>query len=292
MNWHSSRTEEEKYFTNESVAQQYDKYVTTNIPFYSTALNFITKATRSYSQNSESNSCLEIGAGTGNLASAACIIAKNIQSCFLLDHSEPMLQIAREKWQKMGIGCKLHTVPVSFLDEGWEDRVDSCNIVLSSLTLDHIHEDSVLQQLFDRIYAYLPSGGLFVLAEKCANQNEPKSWNAFLNMIELRAVHLQQNSLKTMEQIQLWKRHILTEDHLRPLSELVRMLELSGFKIAEPRFSRFLFVVHRGKLGTYGYRFRTKGNVHNIWHRNSVLLQIIYLGECAFALRKLQIFIT
>jgi ubiquinone/menaquinone biosynthesis C-methylase UbiE len=176
--------------------------------------------------------CVDLGTGTGNFLQVILEFLP-VAQCLLVDHSEPMLAIASEKLRRSG--CTVATKAVSFLSDSWTKipGFEQSEIVLASLALDHIHSDEALLSLFRRIYRFLPAGGCFVLAEKCANgkDRESPSWKSFLRMIQIREGHMLKNGLKTPSETERWKQHILTEDYLRPLACLWTLAEKAGFLV-------------------------------------------------------------
>jgi ubiquinone/menaquinone biosynthesis C-methylase UbiE len=230
--FHQSITQEESYFTSEQTALAYDSYIAVSIPFYWPALHFAARTLSKMFADKRGLRCIELGTGTGNFLQVVLEFLP-VAQCLLVDHSEPMLAIATEKLHRPG--CTVATKAVSFLSDSWTTipGFEQSEIILASLALDHIHSDEALLALFERIYRFLPAGGCFVLAEKCANGNdkESPSWKSFLRMIQVRERHMLKNNLKTPSETRRWKHHILTEDCLRPLACLWNLVEKAGFLV-------------------------------------------------------------
>jgi ubiquinone/menaquinone biosynthesis C-methylase UbiE len=230
--FHDAMAQEETYFTGEDTALAYDSYIGVSIPHYWPVLHLAARTLAKMFADKKGLRCVDLGTGTGNFLQVILEFLP-VEQCLLVDHSEPMLAIASEKLRRFG--CTVATKAVSFLSDSWIEipGFEQSEIVLDSLALDHIHSDEALLALFERIYRFLPAGGCFVLAEKCANGNdrESLSWKSFMRMIEIRERHMFKNDLKTPSEIERWKHHILTEDYLRSLSCLWTLAEKAGFLV-------------------------------------------------------------
>eukprot|EP00005_Dracoamoeba_jomungandri_P004398 CAMPEP_0174249922 /NCGR_PEP_ID=MMETSP0439-20130205/249_1 /TAXON_ID=0 /ORGANISM="Stereomyxa ramosa, Strain Chinc5" /LENGTH=274 /DNA_ID=CAMNT_0015329867 /DNA_START=6 /DNA_END=830 /DNA_ORIENTATION=+ len=227
----------EQYFTQKEVAQVYDNYVGKNIPFYWDAMRFVADSLKETGVQFPAAKFVDLGTGTGNLAKTILQNVPDLSSVVLVDHSATMLEIAQKKLE--ALGYEATTSEESFLGGKWRQKDEQegaePNLVTAFLTLDHIEEDDIFEQLFMDVFNFLPSGSIFALGEKCANKDDPDSpsWSSFMDMVEIREKHMLENSLKTPEETKAWKNHILTEDFIRPLSKVMSMLEKVGFEIAK-----------------------------------------------------------
>lgn len=224
--------QEETYFISEETAKAYDSYIGVSIPCYWPAFHFAAHRLAKMFADKKGLRCVELGAGTGNFLQVVLEFLP-VEKCLLVDHSEPMLAIASEKMRRSG--CTAAATAVSFLSDAWTTipGFERSEIVLASLALDHVHSDEDLLALLERIYRFLPAGGCFVLAEKCADSRdrESGSWKSFVQMIRIRERHMLKNRLKTPSEAERWKHHILTEDCLRPLACLWTLVERAGFVV-------------------------------------------------------------
>jgi ubiquinone/menaquinone biosynthesis C-methylase UbiE len=224
--------QEETYFTSEETAKAYDSYIGASMPYYWPAFHFAAHKLAEMFAGKGGLRCIELGAGTANFLQ---VVAESVPvaQCLLVDHSGPMLAVASEKMRRLR--CRAAARAVSFLSDEWTKvpGFEQSEIVLASLALDHVHRDGDLLALFEKIYRILPAGGCFVLAEKCANgrDRESSSWKSFMQMIRIREQRLLKDKLKTPSETEKWKRHILTEDCLRPLSGLWNLVERAGLRV-------------------------------------------------------------
>ncbi|MEH2123781.1 class I SAM-dependent methyltransferase [Nostoc sp.] len=225
---------EETYFVKTKVANKYDGYIGENIPFYWPALNFIGKSVSEYFSNKDALDCIEIGSGSANLS---ITVSQYIQlkSLLLLDHSAPFLEIAK---QKLSETPSVQITPIlkhaSFLSDDWQNDIEpnSKDLILSSLTLDHIADDEEFLSLLKKLQSLLKKGGCFVTAEKCASSsNTTKSWQSFAKMIHIRGENNLKNNFKNASEIEAWKHHNFTEDILRPFSDVWTLVEKAGLTV-------------------------------------------------------------
>ncbi|MDF5723202.1 MAG: class I SAM-dependent methyltransferase [Rhizonema sp. PD37] len=224
---------EETYFVKSKVANKYDVYIGDNIPFYWPALNFVADSLCEYFSEEQELNCLEIGSGSANLSITVSKHIK-IKSLQLLDHSAAFLEVAKQKI------AETPSLPVpmlkhaSFLSDDWQNDIEpnSLDVILSSLTLDHITEDEEFLVLLKKLYGLLKKGGCFVTAEKCASSDSATpSWQSFAKMIHIRGENNLKNNFKTPTEIEAWKQHNFHEDILRPFADVWTLAEKAGFTV-------------------------------------------------------------
>lgn len=225
---------EETYFVKPKVANKYDTYIGNNIPFYWPALNFIAENIGEYFSGTDGLDCVEIGSGSANLS---ITVSKHttMKSLLLVDHSATFLEIAKQKL------AETPSVPItptlkqaSFLSDDWLEDIEpsSKDLILSSLTLDHIADDDEFLALLKKLHGLLKKGGCFITAEKCASSDmTTKSWQSFAKMIHIRGENNLKNNFKTPSEIEAWKHHNFTEDILRPFSDVWGLVEKAGFTV-------------------------------------------------------------
>jgi ubiquinone/menaquinone biosynthesis C-methylase UbiE len=225
---------EEQYYTKARVAHKYDFYIGKNIPFYWPSLNFIADRLGEHFAGHKGLEVFDIGCGTAN----HCItVSKKIDigRLTLVDHSKAILEVAQKKV------AEAETIPdnvrvrhASFLDDGWLDDVEpgSIDLILSSLTLDHVVEDSDFLALLGKLHRVLRDNGCFVLSEKASSPDESTpSWQSFAKMIDIRGENNRRHGFKNEAEIAEWKTHNFEEDIMRPLSLMWSLAEKSGFTV-------------------------------------------------------------
>lgn len=100
---------------------------------------------------------VELGAGTAAL-SAAVLARPSVGAVVLLDIDPEMLGLARERVATFG--DRARPTLGSFFDD-----LPACDAVMASLALHHIAETDRKAQVYRRIHAALPPGGVFVNAD-------------------------------------------------------------------------------------------------------------------------------
>jgi ubiquinone/menaquinone biosynthesis C-methylase UbiE len=226
---------EERYYVKPKVANKYDTYIGDNIPFYWGFMRFIAESLRRRFAGRGPLDSVELGSGSANL-SISVGRAVRLGNLTLVDHSERFLEIARGKLEENG--TSLHPPRfkhASFLDPGWDDDLapGGQDLVLSSLTLDHIVEDDAFVALLARVRRLLRPGGCFVMAEKCSSPDPATpSWRSFARMIHLRGENNLRHGFKTAEEIARWKEHNFEEDVMRPFAQLWSFAERAGLAVA------------------------------------------------------------
>jgi trans-aconitate methyltransferase len=110
--------------------------------------------------------CLDLGAGTGLLAS-------HIKTCWpdarvhLIDGSDAMLALARERFGT----DPLMSYELADLNDA--ELKGPYDVIVSALAIHHLTNEGK-QGLFKRIFAALRSGGLFINAEQVASPTEAR----------------------------------------------------------------------------------------------------------------------
>ena len=135
---------------------------------------------------------LDLGAGTGLLA---YFWYQHFPAAeyLLVDIADEMLKVARQRF------AGLANVSYQILDYAEALPVQHFDVIISALSIHHL-TDEEKKRLFSRIYAKLPSGGLFVKYDQfCAEQPQINAWfNAYWEN-QLRASGL------TAKDIELWQ---------------------------------------------------------------------------------------
>ncbi|MCA9690743.1 MAG: class I SAM-dependent methyltransferase [Myxococcales bacterium] len=225
---------EEQYYTKARVAHKYDVYIGKNIPFYWPALHFIADHLAAHFRGRQGLVVLDLGCGTAN----HCItVSKKVSvgPLTLVDHSAAILEVAQRKV------AEAETIPApvavrhgSFLEPATlaDIEAESVDLILSSLTLDHIHEDEEFVALLRRLHGILKPGGCFVLCEKSSSPDpSTPSWRSFAEMIHIRGENNRRHDFKNEAEIAEWKQHNFEEDVMRPLSLSWTLAEQAGFQV-------------------------------------------------------------
>ena len=227
---------EEQYYVKSAVANKYDAYIGENIPFYWGFMRFIAEAAGKHLRGREPLDCVELGSGSANL----CITVGRevaMRSLTLVDHSASFLEIAAAKLREHPVSATPpRLVHASFLSPDWDADLPPAghDLVLSSLTLDHIVDDESFVALLERIRRLLRPGGCFAMAEKCSSPDPASpSWQAFARMIHLRGENNLRHGFKSPEEVERWKHHNFHEDVMRPFRQLWSFAEQAGFTVAE-----------------------------------------------------------
>ncbi len=135
---------------------------------------------------------LDLGAGTGLLA---YFWYQHFPAAeyLLVDIADEMLKVAQQRF------AGLANVSYQILDYAEALPVQHFDVIISALSIHHL-TDEEKERLFSRIYAKLPSGGLFVNYDQfCAEQPQINAWfNAYWEN-QLRASGL------TAKDIELWQ---------------------------------------------------------------------------------------
>lgn len=227
---------EEQYYTQARVAHKYDVYIGKNIPFYWPALNFIADNVSAHFAGRKGLEVLDLGCGTGN---HSITVSKKVDfgRLTLVDHSAAILEVAQRKIKQSDtVPDGLEVKHTSFLDEGWLEEIEpeSVDLILSSLTLDHIVEDGDFQALLTKLHRLLKEDGCFVLCEKCSSPDpSTPSWQSFAEMIHIRGENNRRHGFKTEAEIAEWKKHNFEEDIMRPLSLIWSIAERAGFTVEQ-----------------------------------------------------------
>jgi tRNA (cmo5U34)-methyltransferase len=107
---------------------------------------------------------LDLGAGSG-LFTEVVHRARPEAEIHLMDFSEPMLALARERLRRLGepSGCFSYEV-ADYTSTALQQELDA---VVSALSIHHL-EDEAKRALFAKVFAALKPGGLFINADHVA----------------------------------------------------------------------------------------------------------------------------
>ena len=203
------------------VAGEYDKNRRKFIPCFD---DFYIGTTSLIAHNiAKPKKILDLGAGTG-LLSQFWIQHFPTTEFVLVDIAEEMLGVARKRFSGM------ENVTYQVLNYTNELPCGEFEVIASALSIHHL-EDVDKQGLFARIYAQLPSGGLFVNYDQfCAGQPEMDRWiNSYW---ENQLVH----SGLADHDIALW-RDRKKLDRECSVEQEIAMLDRCGFKTVQCVYS-------------------------------------------------------
>jgi len=210
--------------------QEYDASIRQFIPGYETMLTEAASAVAAV----RPGLVLDLGAGTGALSEALLACAE-VGVVELVDVDGEMLARARERLA--GHGGRARFALRSFLEP-----LPACDAVAASLALHHVRTLEEKAALFDRVYAALRPGGVFVNADVTLPAEEPargQAWRAW-------AAHLVASGIaeaRAWAHFEEWA----DEDTYFPLEAELGALEQAGFRARCVWRDRVSTVVAAGK---------------------------------------------
>ena len=175
---------------------------------------------------------LDLGCGSGNIS--AQMLAKNDQlQITCLDISDNMLDLARNRLSSFKIIDYINAKVEDYAFDGVYD------VVISSLALHHVQEDSVKQEMYKRIYSCLNEGGAFFNAD-ITTTDDPhwqevytQKWKDFM----LKSVSLDEIENK-------WVPRHEEYDSPKHLTNELDMLKQAGFKQTDVAWKYFMTTVY------------------------------------------------
>lgn len=212
------------------ISQQYDSERHKLIPclddFYRIAVEnlvFKTSAPR----------ILDLGAGTGLLAQKVLERYPEAEM-FLVDVSEKMLDVARERFAGMP---KVQFMLADYTTIDWDGDYDA---LISSLSIHHL-DDATKQTLYAKAYKYLKPGGYFINADQVLANNSylealySRQWKAKVESSDLS----QEAIAAAYGRVNL--------DIRTPLHTQLAWLEHCGFEHVDCLYKYYDFVVMYGE---------------------------------------------
>jgi tRNA (cmo5U34)-methyltransferase len=174
---------------------------------------------------------LDLGAGTGLFAQH--VLEKYPRSNFVLvDIAENMLAVARERFRE-------HLNQFQFIAADYRDLQDlgSFDLVISSLSIHHL-ADADKQKLYNRIYALLSPGGIFLTIDQIkapTPQLGQLYWTDWLTRVRLAGA--------SEEQIQSSIQRRLTYDIDTTLLDQLKWVQAAGFDDVDCIYKNFFLGV-------------------------------------------------
>ncbi|MFN8496111.1 MAG: methyltransferase domain-containing protein [Caldilineaceae bacterium] len=215
----------------DNAAQIYDQTRRQYIPcfddFYGTALELIP-----YPREAAIN-ILDLGAGTGLMAALVAEAFPHAQIT-LLDISGEMLAKAKERFAAQGRRIRYHT-----LDYIHADIPGRYTVVVSALSLHHA-PPADLQRIFQKIYAALDAGGIFMNADQVLGPTP-----------ELEHIY-HQTWLRQIRQLGCTEHEValalerMKADRTATLADQLTWLQAAGFEQVDCWYKHYRFAVYAG----------------------------------------------
>ncbi len=172
---------------------------------------------------------LDLGAGTGLLTSYWLKYVPDAEYV-LTDIAEGMLEAAKMRF------AALNNVTLEVSDYRFALPSGNFDAILSALSIHHL-EQSEKQELFQKLYAKLPSGGVFINYDQfCGTTAAMSRWydTYWVNCLETNGL--------TTEEIRKWKERRMLDRECSVPAE-IEMLQQAGFQTAECIFTMQKFSV-------------------------------------------------
>ncbi len=215
----------------EEEAKQYDAIIQTLIPNYNQMIDaLITVIPFDAEQPFD---VIDLGCGTGTI-SRAIIERFPYANITCVDIAQKMLEIARDKLNRDAT-----MIQGDFNDFAFPKKY---SLIVSSLALHHLDNDSDKQRFYDKIYGALELGGVFINIDVVLGRDEliqgayMKKWQAFML-----------SNISEHEMNSKWLPSYYAEDRPAKLATHLDMLTQSGFSCIDVIYKYYNFVVYCAK---------------------------------------------
>ena len=192
---------------------------------------------------------VDVGGGSGRLVERVLEQFPRA-TAIVMDQSEPFLGVAEQRLSRFGSRASFvkHR-----LQDDWTVAVGSVNAVVSTSAIHHL-EPTEKQSLFAKIFATLPSGGVFINGD----EHRPASDAAYLELLEQWSRHMRSSlAAGTIPRsfgavIDAWLNRNVAEfssprksgdDCLETMETQVGYLRAAGFDFVDVTWSRDLWAV-------------------------------------------------
>lgn len=150
----------QKWSFNQEVADCFDDMLQRSIPGYDTMRELVTNIGSEFVK--DSFNIIDLGCGNGEGIAPFVHYFGTMQDYYLVDESEPMLDICRERYEEL---IRYGMLNVKNMDIRHEFPNVRAGLILSVLTLQFVpieYRPAILK----RVYDHLKPGGAFILVEK------------------------------------------------------------------------------------------------------------------------------
>ena len=106
---------------------------------------------------------LELGSGPGMLAEQILRRCFPVRAYTLLDFSEPMLAVSRERLSEFA--ARLRFVRADFRDSAWMAQVGTVDAVLSMQAIHEVRHKRHVSALYEKVRSVLEPGGLMLICD-------------------------------------------------------------------------------------------------------------------------------
>jgi tRNA (cmo5U34)-methyltransferase len=190
---------------------------------------------------------VDIGGGSGRLVERVLEQFPRA-TAVVMDQSEPFLGVAQQRLARFGARAAFVK---QRLQEDWTAAVGPVDAVVSSSAIHHL-EPAEKQQLFAKIFAALPSGGIFINGD----EHRPAGDAEYLALLEQWGRHMESSHASGAipdsfgSVIDAWKKRNIAEfgsprksgdDCLETLETQVDYLRAAGFNPVDVPWSRDLW---------------------------------------------------
>jgi tRNA (cmo5U34)-methyltransferase len=214
----------------EGVAEEFDLIIKKLIPNYREMVDMLVSAI--HFPKNRSFSMIDLGCGTGTIAKTIKDSFPNIEiSC--VDISEKMLKIAEAK-----IGGKTNCIQADFNQFEFPRQYE---LIVSSLALHHLENDSDKLEFYRKIYSSLTDDGLFVNLDVVLGGDESIQNIYMSKWIEFMGKNISE------EEISKCLSDYYAEDRPAKLLTHIEMLQECGFSCVDVIYKYFNYAVYMGK---------------------------------------------
>jgi len=176
---------------------------------------------------------VDLGCGTGTLSKAVKDSFPNA-AVTCIDIASKMLEIAKDK-----LGRDVNYIQADFKNFSFSQKYD---LIISSLALHHLETDDDKFGVYQKIYAALNNGGMFINIDFVLGSDEElqeqymKKWKEFLA-----------KSMSQEEITKKWIPNYYAEDRPTALTTHLEMLDSCGFSSVDVIYKYFNFAVYCGR---------------------------------------------
>lgn len=215
----------------EEEAKEFDNIIKTLIPNYSEMVDILTLAIPF--SNTSNFSMIDLGCGTGTISKSVKDSFPNVNiTC--VDISSKMLEIAKNK-----IGGNVTCIEADFNNFEFPSKHD---LVVSSLALHHLENDSDKLNFYKKIYSSLNDNGIFI------NMDVVLGADDFIQ--ELYMNKWKEFMIKSVSEDEInnkWLKNYYLEDKPTKLTTHLDMLRDCGFSHVDVIYKYFNYAVCIGK---------------------------------------------